>query len=271
MTNRCITLLKLFIKKHNLYASIFIFFTFPTDHCNSSEMEPNNYSFTIINSYPHDTKAFTQGLEWDDGKIYEGTGLRGKSSLRRVLLESGQVEKHLSMGRNYFGEGITVLGDKIYQLTWKSKIIFIYDKKSLSLIDSKPYPKAGWGLTNDTKSLIASDGSANLYFLDPDTLSIQRTITVHDQTSPVRKLNELEYVNGEIFANLYKSDKVAIISPQNGAVLGWIDFSELKTLANVSHKEAVLNGIMYDQDRDRLFVTGKYWPKIFEIQLHEVK
>ncbi|MGH9323803.1 MAG: glutaminyl-peptide cyclotransferase [Vicinamibacteria bacterium] len=225
------------------------------------------YTYKVTNSYPHDTSAFTQGLVYSDGVLYEGTGLQGRSSLRRVDLETGNVLQRTELLPMYFGEGIAVLGNRIYQLTWTTGVGFIYDKKTLGLLQEFHYGIEGWGMTHDGASLIVSDGSFNLYYWDPETLVETRRLTVTDGGKPVTHLNELEYVEGEIYANVWQEDRIARISPQTGKVLSWIDLTGLLPLAERHGREDVLNGIAYDPATERLFVTGKLWPKVFEIQI----
>ena len=229
------------------------------------------YAYRIVQAYPHDREAFTQGLIFQDGLLYEGTGLRGRSSLRRVDLETGQVLQIHSLADQYFGEGITIYGDKIYQLTWQSRVGFVYDKESFELLQEFSYPTEGWGITHDGERLIMSDGTATLYFWDPETLAEIGHVQVHDQGSPVTRLNELEYVQGEIYANVWQTNLIARIDPQTGQVVGWIVLQGLLTPEDLSQPVDVLNGIAYDAASDRLFVTGKLWPKLFEIELVPVK
>lgn len=223
------------------------------------------YSYKIINTFPHDPGAFTQGLVWDDGVLYEGTGLYGKSSLRKTKLESGEVLKRVKLPDRFFGEGVTIFRNRIIQLSWRSNIGFVYDKNTLNVVRTFRYDQEGWGITHDGDKLIMSDGSANLYFLDPGTFKEIGTIEVRDKMGPVTKLNELEYIRGQIFANVWKTDRIAIIDPLNGQVKGWIELQGLTDLAGGDRREKTLNGIAYDKERDRLFVTGKLWPKIYEI------
>lgn len=232
-----------------------------------SDPPPVKFSYIIVNSYPHDPQAFTQGLAWDRGKVYEGTGLFGRSSLRLVDLETGAVTKKIDYEARIFAEGITVFRDRIYQLTWKNNIVFAYDKNTFSPVNTWHFAGDGWGITHDNRNLIVSDGSPTLCFLDPDTLAEKRRITVHDQAGPVSNLNELEYINGTIFANIWKSERIAIIDPESGGVEGWIDLSRLRKSAGPVERQDVLNGIMYNPEEDRLFVTGKRWPALFEIRL----
>ncbi len=230
-------------------------------------VKPKNFKFVIVKKYPHDPKAFTQGLAWDKGVVYEGTGKRGRSSLRRVDLETGRVEKERAYPNYIFAEGITVFGNTIYQLTWKNKIVFLLNKNDFSLLKTWSFPRQGWGITHDGASLIVSDGSSTLYFLDPETLFEKRRVTVHDGSRKIEKLNELEFVKGKIYANVWPTNRIVIINPESGAVEGWVDLTRLFTLMKPTGRINVLNGIMYDPAGDRLFVTGKLWPALFEIRL----
>jgi glutamine cyclotransferase len=224
------------------------------------------YTYRVVRTYPHDPKAFTQGLVYYDGYLYEGTGLEGQSSLRKVELRTGRVVQIKKLAPELFGEGITILQDKIYQLTWRNGICFVYERDSFHNITQFSYPGEGWGLTHDGKHLIMSDGSDTLTFRDPDTFTVVKRLRVKAEGVPVRNLNELEYVEGEIYANVWQTDLIARISPRTGEVVGWIDLSGL-----LSEREArnadVLNGIAYDPKGKRLFVTGKLWPKLFEIEI----
>ncbi len=225
------------------------------------------YTYRVINAYPHDPQAFTQGLAFDDGFLYEGTGLYGRSTLRKVELTSGKVIRSLRLAERFFGEGITVFGEHIIQLTWRSKLAFVYRKRDFQLQQSFPYPTEGWGLTHDGTRLILSDGTATLHFLDPRNFREIDRIEVFDDTGPVQGLNELEYVRGEIFANVWRSERIARIAPATGRVTGWIDLSGILPEQDRAAPVDVLNGIAYDPARGRLFVTGKLWPKLFEIEL----
>jgi glutamine cyclotransferase len=240
------------------------------------------YGYKIVNAYPHDPDAFTQGLVYRDGYLYEGTGLHGASSLRKLELETGKVLKRRDLPEKYFGEGIAFCGNRLSQLTYQSMVGFIYDM-DLRQVGSFNYPTEGWGLTCDGENLILSDGTATLRWLDAGTFKMVKQIIVTDQDRPVAHLNELEFVKGEIFANIWKTDTIARISPNTGEVTGWIDLGGLAQLAQASVSAGrgmgtdlksvpipvidVLNGIAYDERGDRLFVTGKLWPKLFEIQL----
>jgi glutamine cyclotransferase len=225
------------------------------------------YGYRVVNVYPHDRQAFTQGLLWCDGFLYEGTGLNGASSLRKVRLESGRVVEQRSLERQYFGEGITEWGSRLLQLTWNSQKGFIYDRAGLKPRGTFRYPGEGWGLTHDKERLIMSDGTAELRFLDPKTLRETGRLAVHSNGAPLPDLNELEFVRGEIFANVYRTDAISRISPRSGAVTGWIDLRGLLPEADRLIPVDVLNGIAYDVGRNRLFVTGKLWPKLFEIEI----
>ena len=221
----------------------------------------------IQHTYPHDPDAYTQGLEFVDGYLYEGTGINGRSSIRKVQLETGKIVRRRPVPREYFGEGITVWKSRVFELTWQSNVAFTYNKESFEPRQSFHYDGEGWGLTHDSALLIMSDGTADLRFLDPDTFKERRRVTVRDAGRPVPELNELEYVNGQIFANVWTTDRIARIEPATGRVLGWIDASGLIPAAQRASGDAVLNGIAYDAQRNRLFVTGKLWPKLFEITI----
>jgi len=225
------------------------------------------YTYEVVNAYPHDGEAFTQGLAFQDGFLYEGTGIRGQSSLRRVHLGTGFVMQYCALPAQYFGEGVTVYGDRIIQLTLQSQVGVVYDRNSFAVLRTFDYPTEGWGLTHDGERLIMSDGSAILYFLDPDTFEITDQVEVQDDEGPVRMLNELEYVNGEIYANVWTTDLIARIDPETGRVVGWIDLEGLLSAEYRDGYVDVLNGIAYDAENDRLFVTGKLWPRLFEIEV----
>jgi len=233
----------------------------------SASAQVPQYTYRVVHTYPHDPLAFTQGLEYRGGALYEGTGLEGSSMLRKLDLETGKLVKSVPLEEQYFGEGITVLNNRILQLTWQAHKGFVYEQGTFALVDSFNYPGEGWGLTNDGKQIYMSDGSAEIRCWDGTTLKETRRIRVHDGDRPVLMLNELEFVRGEIYANVWQTDKIARISPQDGRVLGWIDLSGLLTEEERSHGADVLNGIAYDPQADRLFVTGKLWPKLFEIKL----
>jgi glutamine cyclotransferase len=223
------------------------------------------YHYAIVHSYPHDPDAFTEGLEYRDGFLYESTGLNGKSSIRKVKIETGEVVQQRNLGREYFGEGITFWKDDLFELTWTNEIAFVYDAKTYASKTSFTYKGEGWALTHNADSLIMSDGSTQLRVLDPATFKERRRFTVTDGGMPIKYLNELEWVRGEIFANVYTTDYIARIDPSNGHVSGWIDLRGM--LPHQNDGNTVPNGIAYDAEHDRLFVTGKNWPKLFEIKL----
>jgi glutamine cyclotransferase len=225
------------------------------------------YGFDIVNRYPHDPKAFTQGLVFADGFLFEGTGLRGRSGLRKVDLATGTILQYRSLSARFFGEGVTVYQDKVIQLTWRANVGFVYDKDTFQLIETFRYPNEGWGITHDGEYLIMSDGTSRLHFLHPKSYKKMGLIEVHDRNGPVSNLNELEYVQGLIFANVWKTDKIAQISPGTGEVVGWIDLRGLLRPEDRIQPVDVLNGIAYDKVNDRLFVTGKLWPQLYEIEL----
>jgi len=225
------------------------------------------YSYKVVNVYPHDRNAFTQGLVYEKGVLYEGTGLRGKSSLRKVGLETGKIIQVLNLPDQIFGEGIAVYNNRIVQLTWKSGRGFVYDLDSLKLLHDFSYSNEGWGITYDGERLIMSDGTSTIRFLEPESLRAIGQIQVYDDNGPVRNLNELEYVKGEIYANVWRSDRIAKIAPDSGKVTGWINLEGLYLPEGPEKPVDALNGIAYDSENDRLFVTGKLWPKLFEIKL----
>ena len=229
------------------------------------------YSFKIIHTFPHDPNAFTQGLAFRDGLLYEGTGRTGHSSLRKVRLETGKVLEHIDLAPDVFGEGIALYKNEIVQLTWLSEKGFVYDARDFHLLRQFSYQGEGWGLATNgaphRDELFMSDGTPEIRVLDADTLTEKRRFTVRDGEEPIDQLNELEYVEGELFANVWQSDKIARISPETGKVLGWIDLKGLLSPVYKLEAGAVLNGIAYDPVRKRLFVTGKLWPSLFEIRL----
>lgn len=224
------------------------------------------YGYEVVRSYPHDRAAFTQGIIFRNGVFYEGTGLNGRSTLRKVKLETGEVLQVKPLGQEYFGEGITDWKGSLLQITWKNEVGFVYDLNTFERTKTWAYTGEGWGLTHDDTRLIMSDGSSELRFIDPVTLNETGRITVRDGRAPVDELNELEYVKGEIFANVWRTERIARISPKDGRVLGWIDLSGLLSPAERAGVD-VMNGIAYDAAGDRLFVTGKLWPRVFQIKL----
>jgi glutamine cyclotransferase len=226
------------------------------------------YGYRVVHAYPHDTGAFTEGLFYLDGYLYESTGLEQHSTLRKVDLETGQVVQQISIAPQYFGEGIVAWGHKLIELTWRSHVGFVYDLATFQRLGEFHYPGEGWALTQDGRRLIMSDGTAQLRFLDPATLKETGRLKVTDNGRPIDNLNELEWVKGEVYANIWQTDRIARIDPKTGHVLGWIDLSGILPAAERTPGVTdVLNGIAYDARRDRLFVTGKMWPKLYEITL----
>lgn len=232
-----------------------------------SSKHPQEYTFEVVAQYPHDPTAFTQGFTFYGGSFYEGTGRQGQSSLRQVEPKTGRILRKVDLSPEFFGEGIAIVGNEVIQLTWLSHTGFVYDLKDFRELRTFKYPGEGWGLTTDGRDLFMSDGSAEIRVLDGSTFSEKRRIKVRDQGKPIDQLNEVEFVEGEIFANVWHSDRIARISPRTGEVLGWIDLTGLLGPFYQRQAEAVLNGIAYDRETKRLFVTGKLWPKIFEIRV----
>lgn len=230
--------------------------------------EPQIYDYQIVATYPHDPNAFTQGLDIEAGTLYEGTGLNGRSSLRRVELETGEVIQQIDLEPEHFGEGIVVFGDRIFQLTWQSQIAFVYDRETFELLETFTYSTEGWGITSDGQRLIMSDGTSTLVFRDPDTFAELGSVDVTDGGQPVTLLNELEWVDGEVWANVWQSDMIVRINPETGAVVGWIDLTGLLQPEDLAGGAVdVLNGIAIDDASGQLFVTGKLWPVIYEVVL----
>jgi glutamine cyclotransferase len=225
------------------------------------------YAYGVVKAYPHDKTAFTQGLAFEDGILYESTGLQGRSTLRKVELETGRVLKIHYLPGEYFGEGLTICEDNIIQLTYRSHVGLVYDKNTFETLGEFRYSTEGWGIAYDGKHLIMSDGTSTLHMLDPGTFEEVGRIEVRDSEQPVGRLNELEYVNGLIYANLFPTSRIAMIIPQTGEVAGWIDLKGLSDRQALGDSADVLNGIAYDSEDDRLFVTGKRWPKLIEIEL----
>lgn len=221
--------------------------------------------------YPHDRSAYTQGLVYIDGYLYEGTGMNGQSSLRKVNIETGEVLQRHDLGSEYFGEGIALLEGKLFQLTWKNEVGFVYDRSTFALERMFRYPGEGWGLTHDGKRLIMSDGSATIRFIDPHKLEEIARIDVRDGDTPVRNLNELEWVRGEVWANVWTTNRIVCFSPKTGQVTAWIHLNGLLSDGDRMQQVDVLNGIAYDPKNDRIFVTGKWWPKLFEIRVAPMK
>lgn len=224
------------------------------------------FGFQVVNSYPHDTNAFTQGLLFRDGALYESTGLKGRSSLRKVRLETGQVLQQEKVDDRYFAEGLTDWGGRLLQLTWETNIGFVYDLATFKRVQTFTYAGEGWGLAHDDRRLIMSDGTPTLRFLDPQTFKVTGQLSITDGGRAVEDLNELEFVEGEIYANVWTTDRIAIIAPATGQVTAWINLAGLMPRGSTDG-DAVLNGIAYDAARQRLFVTGKLWPRLFEIKV----
>jgi glutamine cyclotransferase len=225
------------------------------------------YGVQVVNVFPHDRGAFTEGLAYLQGALFEGTGLNGSSTLRQVDLRTGKVARQIALPSAYFGEGIAILGDKLYQLTWKAHKGFIYDLATFAKLGEFSYEGEGWGLTTDGKVLIMSDGTPRIRFVDPADFHVIRSISVSLAGKPLANLNELEYVKGEIYANVWQTPIVVRIAPADGTLTGTIDLTGLLSLSDYDSHTDVLNGIAYDPDGDRLFVTGKNWPKLFEVRL----
>ena len=266
------------IKKSVRKKSIILYFIFPVylfSYCSNAvdpvipapPAEIIHYSYSIINTYPHQQDAFTQGLFYSDGYLLESTGLYGQSSLRKVDLESGAVLHKIDLESYYFAEGITLWNDRIYQLTWRSRIGFIYDSMTFTVLDSFFYSTEGWGLTHDDTHLIMSDGSSFLSFRSPETFEELMRIEVIADGVPVNRLNELEFIEGKIYANIWLTNTIAIIDPATGWVTGWIDLTDLLPNSACPQNTDVLNGIAYDHIEGKLFVTGKWWCFLYEISL----
>jgi len=228
--------------------------------------EPVFYSFNVVATYPHDESAFTQGLVYHDGLLYEGTGLYGRSSLRITELSTGDIIEQVDIQSDLFGEGITVMGDRVFQITWQENTGFVYSL-DLAYLETFTYDGEGWGLTHDGEHLVLSNGSSTLSFLDPGTFQVVRTVDVTYDDEPVSNLNELEYVDGVIYANIWQTDRIVMIDPEDGAVVGWIDLEGLEEYLDSTEGINVLNGIAYNEESGRLLVTGKLWTNVFEIEL----
>jgi len=232
---------------------------------------PKVFGYEIVNEFPHDNKAFTQGFVYHRGYFYESTGQRGQSSLRKTEMETGKVIRKIDLDKKYFGEGMTVYNGKIYQLTWQRKVGFIYDLDSFELERTFEYGRSeeGWGLTHDNKHLIKTDGTERIWFLDPETLTETRFIETYTNKRKAEKLNELEFVKGKIYANIWQQNSILIVDPVNGTIEAIVNLKGLQSKAGQEGEDNVLNGIAYDEENDRLFVTGKNWNKVFEIKLTE--
>ena len=262
--------------KHNITA--IVFYENKTEKVTSpiyilADTAPDIYTYKIINTYPHDKKAYTQGLEYYNGFLYEGTGQKGESSIRKVNLTTGEVLQQKDLDAQYFGEGITILNNKIYQLTWRGGVGFVYNLDTFEKESEFKYTKSreGWGLTNNGEKIIKSDGTENIWFLNLETLVEESYIEAYTDSRKVENLNELEYVNGMIYANVWQQNSILIINPINGKIEGVANLNSLKEHIQkeqtLQERDDVLNGIAYDKDNNRLFVTGKHWGKLYEIEL----
>ena len=224
-------------------------------------------SYEVVASHPHDRDAYTQGLVFNGGRLFEGTGLRGRSSVREVDLDSGGVVRQVDLDDAHFGEGIAIVGTRLFQLTWRSHTGFVYDVQTLARVGQFGYQGEGWGLTYDGRHLVMSDGTPRLRFIDTDSLAVVRTLRVHAGGRPIHRLNDLEFVDGEIIANVWRTDRIARIDPQTGEVIAWVDLAGLLAPEDRTPSIDVLNGIAYDAETGRLFVTGKFWPRLYEIRV----
>lgn len=262
--------------KHNITA--IVFYENKTEKVTNpiyilADAAPDIYTYKIINTYPHDKKAYTQGLEYYNGFLYEGTGQKGESSIRKVNLTTGEVLQQKDLDAQYFGEGITILNNKIYQLTWRGGVGFVYNLDTFEKESEFKYTKSreGWGLTNNGEKIIKSDGTENIWFLNPETLVEESYIEAYTDSRKVENLNELEYVNGMIYANVWQQNSILIVNPINGKIEGVANLNSLKEHIQkeqtLQERDDVLNGIAYDKDNNRLFVTGKHWGKLYEIEL----
>ena len=236
----------------------------------SCQGKVKNYRLNVVREYPHDTSSYTQGLFWHDGQLYESTGQLGESTMRIVDLETGKALRRLNFEAKYFAEGSVILDGELFILTWTNKVAFIYDAATLEYKQTYSYPREGWGLTTDGKSLIASDGSSNLYFMD-NRFQVEKTVKVTLDGRPVRLLNELEWIDGKIWANVYTTDSIMIINPKSGEVEATINCSGLLDRSLRTPRTDVLNGIAFNPADGKIYLTGKYWPKMFEIELKETK
>lgn len=232
-----------------------------------AQEQPQQYGYRVLNTYPHNIDSFTQGLVYHDGYLYEGTGKNGFSTLSKINLEDAEVLLSKELSRRYFGEGIEIVGDRIFQLTWQSHMVFVYDKENFEPLGTHYNATQGWGLAFDGRELIMSDGTTVLQFIDPDTFALRRKVEVTLNGNPISNLNELEYIDGEVWANVWQTDYILRIDPITGVVNSTIDLTGLSEQTQLGSTEAVLNGIAWDAEHRRLFVTGKHWAHLFEIEL----
>ncbi len=237
-----------------------------SDHDWTGDLQ-DRMTYEVVNVFPHDHEAFTQGLIFLDGFLYESTGIYGESTLRKVDLESGEVLQKVVLDSGDFGEGLTVWEDTLVQITWREGSGYVYDLVDFSLQDQFSYDTEGWGLTQDGEKLIMSDGSSELYFLNPESFQVNDSVTVNYQGEEIRWLNELEFIKGEVYANVYQTDHIVRINPETGQVTGWIDLEGILPTGAEAQYAGVLNGIAYDPETGRLFITGKHWPYLYEIVL----
>lgn len=235
-----------------------------------ADAKVKEYRLEVVQEYPHDTESYTQGLFFHEGNMYESTGLHGKSTFRKVDILTGEALEKMNFDKKYFVEGSVVMGDNLYILTWESRVAFVYDANTLEYKSSWKYPREGWGITTDGNQLIASDGTANLYFMD-ENFALDRKVIVKYEEAPVRFLNELEYIDGKIWANVYTADEIVIINPKNGRVEGVIDCRGLLPKNLYTSSTDVLNGIAYDPEDGKIYLTGKNWPRLYEVRLIEKK
>ena len=235
-----------------------------------ADAKVKHYTREVVAEYPHDTGSYTQGLFFHDGQLYESTGLNGKSTFRKVDLATGDALEKMNFDKKYFVEGSVIWNDDLYILTWESRVAFIYDAETLEYKSSWKYPREGWGITTDGKQLIASDGTANLYFMNRN-FALDRKVVVKYEERPVRFLNELEYIDGKIWANVYTSDEIVIINPKDGKVVGVVDCRGLLPRNLRTVETDVLNGIAYNPEDGKIYLTGKNWPKLYEVRLVEKK
>ncbi len=238
-----------------------------TSNNNQSTSRAQQVSYEAVSSYPHDPTSFTQGLLWHDGALYEGTGLEGRSKLRRLEFPSGRVLKEINLSSEYFGEGLALVNNRLIQLTWKSHRGFVYDVDSFRKLEEFTYDTEGWGLTYDGSNLILSDGSSNLFYLDPQTFKPIRKLAVTMNGQPLTELNELEFIEGEIWSNVWQTDLIVRIDPSSGRVTSFLSLKGILAPSDRTGREDVLNGIAYDAEKKRIFITGKLWPRVFEIRV----
>jgi glutamine cyclotransferase len=257
------------VRKKALLFTALVFFLFLLQlvYQTMNDRRPLYYSFNVLAAHPHDTSAFTQGLVYHEGVLYESTGLYGRSSLRKTELSTGEIIEQVDLPHNYFGEGMTIMGDRIIQVTWKENTCFVYSMDDLAEIQSFSYSGEGWGLTHDGSHLILSNGSSTLSFIDPETFQVVRTVDVTYDDAHVPDLNELEYVDGLVYANVWQLDQIVMIDPDDGVAVGWVNLAGIEDHLDSIEGIDVLNGIAYNPETGRLLITGKLWPNVFEIEL----